>query len=188
MQIASFILIHDRVLRQFEEQLAAALPGLPSPNAAFTRMVPLRLQELGAEHPISIPFSTLFPLDQVAERQHARLLSAFEDPQHPSRIGRMAETFNVPIYYVSPPRVRAFATELEMLHVSPALHPEDVETLLGRHVERIELPVVTRLLEAFRGDLYRVYRDAADAGKGVIVLVASEPEGMTSDGEFPRAA
>ena len=66
MQIASFILIHDRVLRQFEETLAAALPALPSPNAAFARIVPSRLQELGAEHPISIPFSSLSPLDQVA--------------------------------------------------------------------------------------------------------------------------
>ena len=188
MQIASFILIHDRVLRQFEETLAAALPALPSPNAAFAHIVPSRLQELGAEHPISIPFSSLSPLDQVAGRQHARLLSAFEDPQHPSRIGRMAESFNVPIYYVSPPRVRAFAAELEALRVSRTLHPEDVETLLGRHVEQTELPGVTSLLEAFRHDLYRVYQDAADAGKGVVVLVASQPDTITTDQDFPRAA
>lgn len=188
MKIASFILVNDRVFRQFEEQLESVVKQLGSTNAAFVSMVPVRLQELGSEHPISIPFSSLFPLDQAAERQHARLLSAFEDPLRPSKLGRMAEAVSAPIYYVSPGRVRDFVRELETLRLAQQVRPDDVENLLGKRVLRDELPAVVKLLEEFRHDLYQVYRDAADGGKGVVVLVVSQPDEMTSEEGFPRAA
>lgn len=188
MQIASFILVTDRVLRQFEEQLEAALTHVQSPAAAFTQLIPLRLHELGHEHPISIPLGSLHPLDQVAGRQHERLLTAFEDPTHPSRLGKMAETANVPMFYVSPGRVRDFVRELEEMRLAQAIRPEDVEALLGKRIGRDELPQVVNLLEQFQHDLYQVYRDASDQGKGVVVLVVSQPDVLTSEEEFPRAA
>jgi len=188
MQIASFILVNDRLFRHFEDQIEAALKQVGTPNALFAGMVPMRLQELGREHPISIPLSSLFPLDQVAGRQHEHLLSAFEDPNHPSKLSRMAQSVNVPLYYVSPARVREFAEELRTLRLAAKLQTQDVETLLGRRVAAEELPAVTRLIEQFRNDLYRVYSDAAGEGKGVVVLVVNEPSGVRVDEEFPRAA
>jgi len=188
MQIASFILVTDRVLRQFEDQLEAVLKQISTPSVAFVNLVPVRLHELGTEHPISIPFSTLFPLDQAAGRQHERMLSHFEDPARPSKIGKLAESVNIPIYYVSPGRVRDFVNELETLRLAQQIHPEDVETLLGRHVSQDELPAVTKLLEQFRHDLFQVYFDAALEGKGVVVMVVNQPEEMTSEEGFPRAA
>ncbi len=172
----------------FEDQLEVVLRQLPSPNAAFANLVPLRLQELGAEHPISIPFSSLFPLDQAAGRQHARMLSNFEDPARPSKLGKLAETANVPIYYVSPGRVRDFVRELETLRLAQQIHSEDVETLLGRRVSLQELPEIATLLEQFRRDLYQVYNDAAEQGKGVVVLLVNQPDEMTSEDSFPPAA
>ena len=77
MQIASFILVNDRILHQFENQLEALMKQVPTSNVAFLNMVPSRLQELGTEHPISIPFGSFLPLDQAADRQHERILSAF---------------------------------------------------------------------------------------------------------------
>ena len=188
MQIASFILVHDRLLRHFEDQLDLAMRQLPAPGTAFANVVPLRMRELGTEHPISIPLSSLFPLDQAAGRQHLHLLSAFEDPSRPSKIGKMAETANVPMYYVPPARVRAFVQELATLRLVAQIHPEDVESLLGRRVSRDELPDIIHLLEEFRHDLYQVYYDAANAGKGVVVLVVTQPDAMTSEEGFPRAA
>ncbi len=187
MQIASFILVNDRALRTFEDQLEVVLRQLPSPNSAFANLVPLRLQELGAEHPISIPFSSLFPLDQVAGRQHERMLSSFEDPARPSKLGKLAETANVPMFYVSPGRVRDFVRELEALRLAQ-IHSEDVETLLGRRVSLQELPAISTLLDQFRHDLYQVYNDAATQGKGVVVLLVNQPDEMTSEEGFPRAA
>ncbi len=188
MKIASFILIHDKTLRQFEDQLEKVLKQVPSPNLAFVNIVPLRLHELGAEHPISLPFGSLFPLDQAAERQHVRLLSAFEDPQHPSRLARMAEAASLPVYYVSPGRVRDFVRELESLRLSQQIKPDDVEALLGKRISREELPDVARLIDQFRHDLYQVYRDAALQGVGVVVLIGTQADAMTSEEEFPRAA
>jgi len=188
MQIASFILVSDRLLRHFEDQLELAMSQLPTPGTAFANVVPVRMRELGTEHPISIPVSSLFPLDQAAGRQHLHLFSAFEDPARPSKIGKMAEMANVPMYYVPPARVRDFVDELEDLRLTAQIHPEDVETLLGRRVSREELPAVARLLDEFRHDLYQVYRDASNAGKGVVVLVVTQPEAMTSEEGFPRAA
>jgi hypothetical protein len=188
MQIASFILINDRILRQFENQLEVSLRQMPSGSPAFAKMVPMRLQQLGTEHPISIPLSSLYPLDIAAERQHARVLSTFEDPRHPSRLGQMAEASNAPVYYVSPGRVREFVRELEGLRVLHQIKPEDVEGLIGRRVSLDELPAVTKLIEEFRHDLYQVYRDAADEGMGVIVVVANQPDSMTDTEGFPQAA
>ncbi|MHB9108576.1 MAG: hypothetical protein ACYDCO_16085 [Armatimonadota bacterium] len=188
MQIASFILVNDRLLRHFEDQIEAAMKQVGSPNALFTGMVPMRLQELGSEHTISIPLSSLFPLDQAAGRQREHLLSAFEDPNHPSRLSRMARGANVPLYYVSPARVREFAEELRTLRLTAQLKTEDVETLLGRRVSQEELPAITRLIEQFRNDLYHVYSDAAGEGKGVVVLIINEPSDARVDEEFPRAA
>ena len=188
MQIASFILVNDRLLRHFEDQLELAIRQMPSPAVAFANLVPLRMRELGTEHPISIPVSSLFPLDQAAGRQHQHLLSTFEDPAHPSKIGKLAESANVPMYYVSPARVRDFVRELASLRLAAQVRTEDVETLLGRHVSREELPAVVRLIEEFRHDLYRVYVDAANTGKGVVVLVVNQAESITSEEGFPRAA
>lgn len=188
MQIASFILVSDRTLRQFEEQLEVVLRQVPSPNMAFVNLVPMRLHELGNEHPISIPFSSLFPLDQAAGRQRERMLSSFEDPTRPSKLGKMAESANMPIFYVSPGRVRDFVRELETLRLTQQIRPDDVETLLGRHVGQHELPDVTRLIDQFRHDLYQVYLDAEREGKGVVVLVVTQSEEMASEEGFPRAA
>jgi len=188
MQIASFILVNDRLFRHFEDQIEAALKQVGSGSAIFTNMVSMRLQELGSEHIISIPLSSLFPLDQAAGRQREHLLSTFEDPNHPSKLSRMARGANVPLYYVSPARVRQFAEELRTLRLATKLRTEDVETLLGRRVSQEELPAVTRLIEQFRNDLYRVYSDAAGEGKGVVVLIVNEPADVRVDEEFPRAA
>jgi hypothetical protein len=188
MQIASFILIRDHALRLLEEQLDLTLQQVASPNAVFLQLLPAQLQEAGTEHPISIPFSTLYPLDQAAERQHERVLSVFEDPLHPSRLRRMAQDANAPIYYVSPARVRAFERELETLRLAHEIHPEDVKGLLGRQVANDGMPQVITLLEQFRHDLYTVYHDAAEQGMGVVVLVLNQPDEMTSESEFPRAA
>ena len=188
MQIASFILVNDSLLRQFAEQLEEVVQQLPSTTSIFLNVVPARLQALGREHPISIPFGSLLPLDQAAERQHAHIISAFEDPRHPSRLGKMALASNSPIYYISPPRVRDFAQELELLRLAEQIRPEDVESLLGRHISSQEMPGITRIVEQFRHDLYQVYHDAAEQGKGVIVLVSNQPEEMGAEGGFPRAA
>jgi len=188
MQIASFILVSDRRFRHFEDQIEAAMKQVGSGGAIFTNLVPMRLQELGAEHTISIPLSSLFPLDQAAGRQREHLLSAFEDPNHPSKLSRMARSANLPLYYVSPARVREFAEELRTLRLTAQLKTEDVETLLGRRVSPEELPAVTLLIEQFRKDLYHVYSDAAGQGKGVVVLIVTEPADVRVDEEFPRAA
>ncbi|MHB9024785.1 MAG: hypothetical protein ACYC7E_11530 [Armatimonadota bacterium] len=188
MQIASFILINDRILRLFENQLEITLKEISNSSLAFMRVVPVRLQQLGTEHPISIPLSSLYPLDLAAERQHTRVLSTFEDPGHPSRLGQMAEASNVPVYYVSPGRVRDFVRELEGLRLVNQIKPDDVEGLLGRRVSLDELPAVTLLIDQFRHDLYQVYSDAADEGMGVVVLVVNQPDAMTSSEGFPQAA
>jgi len=188
MQIASFILVNDRLFRHFEDQIEAALKQAGSPGMLFTGTVPMRLQELGIEHPISIPLSSLFPLDQAAGRQNAHLLSTFEDPKNPSKLSRMAQGANVPLYYVSPGRVREFAEELRSLRLAAQLQTQDVETLLGRRVVAEELPTVVLLIEQFRDDLHRVYSDAAGEGKGVVVLVVTESSGARVEDEFPRAA
>ncbi len=188
MQVASFILVNDRLLHHFEDQVEAAMKRVATPAAVFLNLVQMRLQELGAEHPISIPVSSLFPLDQAAERQHEQLLSAFEDPSHPSRLGRMAQHANVPLYYISPGRVRQFLQVLEKLRLATQLRPDDVVALLGKRISHSELPAVARLIDQFRHDLYQVYLDAAMQGKGVLVLVVSQAEIMASDDSFPRAA
>jgi hypothetical protein len=188
MQIASFILVNDRLFRHFEDQIEDAMKQAGATGMLFTGMVPMRLQELGNEHPISIPLSSLFPLDQAAGRQHADLLSAFEDPKHPSKLSRMAQSANVPLYYISPARVREFAEELRTLHLAAQLQTQDVETLLGRRVAAEELPSVAQLIEEFRNDLHRVYSDAAGEGKGVVVLIVTEPSGARIEDDFPRAA
>jgi len=188
MQIASFILVNDRVLQRFVEQLEYTLEQLPSPTVAFLNLVPMRLQELGVEHPISIPFNTLFPMDQVAGRQHERLLSVFEDPAQPTRLGRLAQSARAPIYYVPPGRVLEFARELERLSFTPHIRPDDVETLLGKRLASNEMPAAIQLLEAFRHDLHQVYRDAAYQRKGVVVLIVNQPEEFSSEEGFPRAA
>jgi hypothetical protein len=188
MQIASFILVQDRLLRQFEDQLEVLIRQTPSPNVTFASLVPLRLQELGAEHPISIPFSSLHPLDQVAERQHAASFSHFEDPRRPSRLGRMAQAVNLPIYYVSPGRVCDFARALASLPIARSLHPEDAEGLLGRRLTREDFPRVVTLLEQFRHDLLQVYADAVEEGKGVVVVVVNQSDELTTEEEYPRAA
>lgn len=189
MQIASFILVNDRLLHQFESQLESVMrEEVSSPGVIFMNLVPLRLQELGSEHPISIPFGSFLPLDQAAERQHERILSAFEDPQRPSRLGQMARAAHTPMYYVSPGRVRDFMYELERLRLARHIHPEDVETLLGKRISRDEIPAVTYIIEQFRHDLYQVYHDAALEGKGVVVIVVNQPDDMTSEEGFPRAA
>jgi len=188
MQIASFILVNDRLLHQFESQLEMAFKEVSSPHLIFMNFVSMRLQELGSEHPISIPFGSFLPLDQAAERQHERILSAFEDPHRPSKLGQIARTVNAPIYYVSPGRVRDFARELEDLRLAQQIYPEDVESLLGKKISTAEIPTITLLVEQFRHDLYSVYRDAAIQGKGVVVLVVNQPDAMNSDESFPRAA
>lgn len=188
MQIASFILVNDRLFRHFEDQIEMAMKQAGSPGMLFTGTVPMRLQELGIEHPISIPLSSLFPLDQAAGRQHAHLLSAFEDPKNPSKLNRMAQSANVPLYYISPGRVREFADELRTLRLAAQLQTQDVETLLGRRVTAEELPAVVQLIEQFRDDLHRVYSDASGEGKGVVVLIVTEPSNTRVQDEFPRAA
>jgi hypothetical protein len=188
MQIASFILVNDRAFRQFEEQLEHVLKQVQAPQAAFANVVPSRLHELGAEHPISIPVSSLYPLDAAAQRQHARIFSAFEDPLRPTRLRQMATAANVPLYYISPGRVREFTAELEALHLAHDVKSEDVENLIGHRVTRDELPDVILLLEEFRHDLYQVYRDATLEGKGIIVVVVNQPDEATSEQDFPRAA
>lgn len=188
MQIASFILINDRILHQFENQLEFAIKDMPSQNASFMQFVPARLQELGTEHPISIPFGSLLPLDQAAERQHVRILSAFEDPEHPSKLGQLARVMNAPIYYVSPGRVRDFVRELEQLQLHERIRPDDVEALLGKRIQLAEMTAVTNVIDMFRHDLYQVYLDAAEDGKGVVVVVVNQPDEMTSEEGFPRAA
>lgn len=188
MQIASFILVNDKLLHQFERQLEELMPQLPSSTVAFQNLVPAHLQALGTEHPISIPFGSFLPLDQAAERQHARILSAFEDPVRPSKIGQLARTANAPIYYVSPGRVRDFARELEQLRLHQQIRPADVETLLGRKIAVSEMPAITQIIEQFRHDLYQVYSDAAYDGKGVVVLVVNQPDEIATDDGFPRAA
>ncbi|MHB9133603.1 MAG: hypothetical protein ACYDBB_21270 [Armatimonadota bacterium] len=188
MQIASFILVKDRTFRQFEDQLEVAVKQMPSPNMAFTNLVPMRLQELGTEHPISIPFSSLYPLDQAAGRQHMRVFTAFEDPGHPSKLSALARSANVPIYYVSPGRVRDFVKELANLHLAQQVKPEDVQNLLGKRITIEEMPTARKLLEEFRHDLYQVYRDAAALGMGVVVLVVNQPDEITSEDGFPMAA
>jgi hypothetical protein len=187
MQIASFILVHDRRLKQLEDQLEELLARVPA-NLAFINVVPGRLQEMGREHPISIPVSSLGPLDQAAGRQRERLLSGFEDPSRQSRLGRMANAAGVPLFYVSPPRVREFAQELANLSLVRKVRPEDVQSLLGRRITEEEMPAALNLLDAFRHDLYQVYRDAADQGKGVIVLLVTQSREMDSAEGFPRAA
>lgn len=188
MQIASFILIKDRTLHQLENQLEEVMSQLTSPGTVFLNLVSMRLHELGDEHPISIPFSSLHPLDQAAQRQHEHILSTFEDPRRPSRLRQMAETVGAPLYYVSPGRVHEFVKELEHLHLTNQVQPQDVEGLLGKRVSREELPNVTGLLEQFRHDLYQVYRDAADEGMGVVVLVVNQPDEITDEDTFPQAA
>jgi hypothetical protein len=188
MQIVSFVLVNDKTLHQFEKQLEITLQQMPSPQNAFRNLVPTRLQELGAEHPISIPLGSFLPLDQAAERQHERVFSAFEDASHPSKLGQLAKASNTPIYYVSPGRVHEFVYELESLHLSRQLRPEDVETLLSRRIAPAEMPTVTRIIEQFRHDLLQVYHDAVLQGKGVVVLVINQPEEMTAEQGYPRAA
>ncbi len=188
MQIASFILVNDRALHLFEEQLEQVIRQLQSPQAAIMNLVPLRLHELGSEHPISIPVSSLYPLDVAAERQHARVLSAFEDPVRPSRLNRMASLANMPVYYVPPARVRDFTQELSALRLAREIKPEDVESLIGRRVSTTEMPDITHIIEQFRHDLYQIYHDAAEQGKGVVVFVVTQPDEVTSENEFPRAA
>lgn len=188
MQIASFILVNDKLLHQFERQLEELIPQLPSSANAFQNLIPVHLRELGTEHPISIPFGSFLPLDQAAERQHARILSAFEDPMRPSKIGQLARTANSPIYYVSPGRVRDFARELEHLRLHEQIRPEDVETLLGRRIAEMEMPAITLIIDQFRHDLYQVYSDAVYDGKGVVVLVINQSNEIVTDDGFPRAA
>lgn len=188
MQIASFILVHDKLFRQLEDQMEAALKDSPSPNLVFMHLLPVRLQEMGREHPISIPFGSLYPLDQAAGRQRSLPLTAFEDPLHPSRLGKLAEAVNLPIYYVSPGRVRNFVHELETLRLAQQVKPEDVETLLGKKLTSEELPDAVKIIDAFRHDLYQIYRDAAMEGKGVVVLVVNQPSELNAPESFPRAA
>lgn len=188
MQIASFILVSDRRLRNFSEQLELALKDAPQQTTLFMHLVPMRLQEIGDEHPISIPFSSLLSLDHAAQRQHERMLSLFEEPTHPSRLRQLAQAANAPIYYVSPGRVRDFVRELEALQIVGKLRAEDVESFLGKRVTRDEMPAVAHIFECFRHDLYQVYRDASDQGKGVVVVVINQPEEITSEDGFPRAA
>ncbi|HEX2949988.1 MAG TPA: hypothetical protein VHV83_10560 [Armatimonadota bacterium] len=189
MQIASFILVNDRLLHRLEDQLESTFHEVPSVNAAaFQNYVPAKLQEIGSEHPISIPFGSFLPLDQAAERQHERILSAFEDPAHPSKLSQMARAANTPMFYVSPGRVHNFLAELETLRLAQQIHPEDVETLLGKRVVTSELPAVTNIIEQFRHDLYQVYSDAAQEGKGVVVMVMNQPDDVASEDGFPKAA
>ena len=68
------------------------------------------------------------------------------------------------------------------------IRPDDVEALLGRRISQEEIPSVTKLVDMFRHDLYQVSRDAADQGKGVVVLIASQPDAYTAEDGFPRAA
>ena len=100
----------------------------------------------------------------------------------------MAEAASLPVYYVSPGRVRDFVRELESLRLSQQIKPDDVEALLGKRISREELPDVARLIDQFRHDLYQVYRDAALQGVGVVVLIGTQADAMTSEEEFPRAA
>ena len=100
----------------------------------------------------------------------------------------MARAVNAPIYYVSPGRVRDFASELADLRLVAHLHTDDVETLLNKRISAEELPAVTQIIEQFRHDLYQVYHDAAMQGKGVVVVVVNQPDEMTSEEGFPRAA
>lgn len=188
MQIVSFILVNDRILRQFEHQLEEAMKELSTPQMAFLGLVPARLQEIGIEHPISLPFGSFLPLDSAAERQHERVLSAFEDPAHPSKLGQLAQAANMRVFYVSPGRVRYFVQELEHLRLAQHIHPDDVATLLGKRIATSEIPAVTKIIEEFRLDLYRVYSDASLEGKGVVVLLVNQPDEMTSEEGFPRAA
>ena len=188
MQIASFILVNDRALRQLEEQLEQVVRQVQTPQAAILNLVAVRLHELGSEHPISIPVSSLYPLDVAAERQHERVLSAFEDPVRPSRLNRIASQANMPVYYVPPARVRDFSRELAALRLSREIRPDDVVSLIGRHVTADEMPGITLIIDQFRHDLYQIYHDASEAGKGVVVFVISQPDEITSEDEFPRAA
>lgn len=188
MQIASFILVNDRALHLFEDQLEQVARQVPSPQAAIVNLIPLRLHELGAEHPISIPVNSLYTLDAAAERQHERVLSTFEDPMRPSRINRIALQANMPVFYVPPARVRDFSHELAILRLAHSVKPGDVENLIGRRVTALEMPAILTVIEQFRHDLYQIYRDASEQGKGVVVFVVTQPDAVTSEDEFPRAA
>jgi hypothetical protein len=89
---------------------------------------------------------------------------------------------------VPPARVRDFARELAILRLAHQVRPEDVETLIGRRVASGEMPAILTIVNGFRNDLYRIYHDAAMRGKGVVVFVVTQPDEITSEDEFPRAA